>query len=309
MKGENSKDGAMVSRKNMKPAQLRKKHTRPWAREFILTIRILIRNPSAVAGATIIVCMAIMGVLSGVLAPYDPIRINLSERLLSPSPVHLFGTDEMGRDILSRVIYGARISLRIGFIVVFVSGVTGSIIGAISGYFSGKTDNIIMRIMDVILSFPSLVLAMALAAAMGPSLTNAILAVAFVMIPKFARMVRGEALAVREMQFVAAAKVSGAKDGWIVFHHIIPNCINSVIVLATLTLGDTILIAASLSFIGLGAQPPTPEWGAMISVGRKFLMDQWWYATFPGLFILVTVVGVNIFGDALRDVLDPRIRR
>jgi peptide/nickel transport system permease protein len=166
-----------------------------------------------------------------------------------------------------------------------------------------------MRLMDVILSFPSLVLAMALAAAMGPSLNTAMMAVAFVMIPKFARLIRGDALAVKEMQFISAARVSGAGNGWIILNHILPNCLNSVIVLATLTLGDTILIAASLSFIGLGAQPPTPEWGAMISVGRKFLMDQWWYATFPGLFILVTVIGFNILGDALRDIMDPRIRR
>lgn len=281
----------------------------PKVRELLLTLRILSRNPSAVAGAIVIGGMTFMALFSGLLAPYDPIRISLSDRLSPPSAVHLFGTDEMGRDILSRVMHGARISLRIGFIVVFIAGVTGSIIGAVAGYFGGRVDNIIMRIMDIILSFPSLVLAMALAAAMGPSLTNAIMAVAFVMIPKFARMVRGEALAVKEMPFVAAARVSGARPVWIIFNHLIPNCLNSVIVLATLTLGDTILIAASLSFIGLGAQPPAPEWGAMISVGRKFLMDQWWYATFPGVFILITVVGFNILGDALRDVLDPRIRR
>ena len=206
-------------------------------------------------------------------------------------------------------MFGARISLRIGFIVVFISGGIGSVIGAVAGYYGGRVDNAIMRLMDIVLSFPSLVLAMALAAAMGPSLNNAMAAVAFVMVPKFARLVRGEALAVKEAQFVAAARVSGAKNRWIIAHHILPNCLNSVIVLGTLTLGDTILIAASLSFIGLGAQPPTPEWGAMISVGRKFLMDQWWYATFPGLFILATVIGFNILGDALRDILDPRIRR
>ena len=222
---------------------------------------------------------------------------------------HLFGTDELGRDILSRIMYGARISLRIGIVIISIAGGLGSLIGATAGYIGGRLDNAIMRVMDVILSFPALVLAMALAAAMGPNLTNAILAVSFVMIPKFARMVRGEALSVREMPFVAAAKVSGAGHAWIIRRHVLPNCLNSVIVLATLTMGDAILIAASLSFIGLGAQPPTPEWGAMISVGRKFLMDQWWYATFPGLFILTTVIGFNILGDALRDVLDPRIRR
>jgi peptide/nickel transport system permease protein len=278
-------------------------------REFFFTIRLLGRNPSAVAGFVTIVAMVLMALSAPYVAPYDPVKISLRERLSAPGGSHVFGTDELGRDILTRVMYGARISLRIGVLVVLIAGGLGAAIGAVSGYLGKATDNIIMRAMDVILSFPPLVLAMALAAALGPSLNNAILAVAFVMIPKFARMVRAEALAVKEKQFIAAARASGAGRGWIILNHILPNCISSVIVLATLVLGETILIAASLSFIGLGAQPPTPEWGAMISVGRKFLMDQWWYATFPGLFILLTVIGFNIFGDALRDILDPRIRR
>jgi len=262
-----------------------------------------------VAGFIIIALMVLMALCASFLAPYDPIRISLKDRLSPPSLIHLFGTDELGRDILSRIMYGSRISLRIGVFVILIAGGMGSVIGALSGYLGHKIDNLIMRVMDVLLSFPPLVLALALAAALGPSLNNAILAVAVVMIPKFARLVRGEALAVKEKQFIAAARASGAKSLWIVFHHILPNCFSSVIILGTLILGETILIAASLSFIGLGAQPPTPEWGAMVSVGRKFLMDQWWYATFPGLFILITVIGFNIFGDALRDILDPRIRR
>lgn len=277
--------------------------------ELRLTLKILSRNPSAVAGMVIIAGMGLLALFAGLLAPYDPIRISLSERLQPPSMAHWFGTDEMGRDILSRVIYGARISLRIGIVVVSIAGGLGTVIGATAGFLGRWADAVIMRIMDVILSFPSLVLAMALAAALGPGLTNAVIAVAFVMIPKFARLSRGEALAVKERQYIAAARVAGASNPWIIANHVLPNCVNSVIVLATLTLGDTILIAASLSFIGLGAQPPTPEWGAMISVGRKFLMDHPWYAAFPGLFILVTVIGFNILGDALRDVLDPRIRR
>jgi peptide/nickel transport system permease protein len=284
------------------------KNSSKW-RELKLTAMLLRQNPIAMAGLIILISLSVMALFANFLAPYDPIRISLSERLLAPGGAHWFGTDEMGRDILSRILFGARISLRIGFIVILISGGIGSIIGAVSGYYGGHIDNILMRLMDVILSCPSLVLAMALAAAMGPSLNNAIMAVSFVMIPKFARLVRGDALAVKEMQFIAAAKVSGAGNRWIILHHILPNCLSSVIVLATLTLGDTILIAASLSFIGLGAQPPLPEWGAMISVGRKFLMDQWWYATFPGLFILITVIGFNILGDALRDIMDPRIRR
>ncbi len=281
----------------------------PALRELTLTLRILARNPSAVIGGIIIAVMVLLAVCAPLLAPFDPVKLSLPDRLLAPGAGHFFGTDELGRDIFTRVLYGARISLSIGLLVIGVAGVSGAIIGATSGYFGGKIDSVIMRAMDVILSFPSLVLALALAAAMGPSLVNAIFATAFVMIPKFARMVRGEALAVREMPFVAASRVAGAGHGFIIRRHILPNCLNSAIVLATLTLGDAILIAASLSFIGLGAQPPTPEWGAMIASGRKFLMDQWWYATFPGLFILFTVIGFNILGDALRDVLDPRIRR
>jgi peptide/nickel transport system permease protein len=284
------------------------KNNSKW-REIKLTGTLLQQNPIAMVGFIVLLTLTFMALFADILAPYDPVRISLSNRLMPPDMSHWFGTDEMGRDILSRILFGARISLKIGFIVICISGGLGSIIGAVSGYYGGKIDNILMRLMDVILSCPSLVLAMALAAALGPSLNNAIMAVSFVMIPKFARLVRGDALSVKEMQFIAAAKASGAGNLWIIFHHILPNCLSSVIVLATLTLGDTILIAASLSFIGLGAQPPTPEWGAMISVGRKFLMDQWWYATFPGLFILITVIGFNILGDALRDIMDPRIRR
>jgi len=289
-------------------ARFRKKHQ--WQiKELLFTLKLLSRNASAVTGFAIIAAMVLMAIFASVFSPYDPIRISLAERLAPPSAVHLFGTDELGRDILSRIMYGARISLRIGVLVVLIAGGLGAVLGAISGYVGQRVDNLIMRVMDVILSFPPLVLALALAAAMGPDLNNAILAVAFVMIPKFARLVRGETLAVKERQFIAAARAAGAKRLWIIQHHILPNCFSSVIVLATLVLGEAILIAASLSFIGLGAQPPTPEWGAMVSVGRKFLMDQWWYATFPGLFILTTVIGFNVLGDALRDILDPRIRR
>lgn len=291
------------------PASATKSVWPAWLRELGLTLRILSRNPSAILGGLIIMTMVFLALAAPWLAAYDPIQLSLPHRLQAPGSAHFFGTDELGRDIFSRILYGARISLSIGLLVVGVAGITGSLIGAVAGYFGGVIDNVIMRCMDVILSFPALVLALSLAAALGPSLVNAILATAFVMIPKFARLVRGEALAIREMPFVAASRLAGAGHVRIIFQHILPNCLNAAIVLATLTLGDAILIAASLSFIGLGAQPPTPEWGAMIASGRKFLMDQWWYATFPGLFILITVIGFNIFGDAVRDVLDPRIRR
>lgn len=269
---------------------------------------LLLRNRLAVVGGLFILAMVAMALLAPWLAPYDPVAINLKDRLMAPCWAHWFGTDEMGRDILSRVMYGAQVSLAIGLVVIGIAGGFGTLVGASSGYLGGRFDSIVMRMMDVILSFPSLVLAMALAAALGPSLRNAILAVAFVQIPKFARMARSEALGIREKLYIKAARVSGFRAPWIIAHHVIPNCLASIMVLATLTLGDTILVAASLSFIGLGAQPPTPEWGAMISTGRKFLLDQWWYATFPGIFIVLTVIGFNIFGDALRDVLDPRVR-
>ena len=278
-------------------------------RKASLTLKIPWRNPSALAGLMIIAFMVLMAVSAGWLAPFDPIRIDLAARLTPPGPVHWLGTDEMGRDILSRIMFGARISLSIGLLVVGMAGGVGTVVGVVSGYFGGWIDSLIMRIMDVMLSFPSLVLALALAAALGPSLTTATFAVAVVMTPKFARLARGEALVIREMQFIAAARASGASNRRILWHHLLPNCMNSVIVLGTLTIGEAILIAASLSFIGMGAQPPTPEWGAMVSVGRKFVMDQWWYAASPGLFIAATVIGFNILGDALRDILDPRIRR
>ena len=268
----------------------------------------LLRNPSAVIGALIIILVALMAILAPWIAPYDPISINLADRLSPPSPQHWFGADELGRDILSRIMHGARVSLIIGLVVIAIAGGLGTLLGATAGYLGGRADNLIMRVMDVILSFPSLVLALSLAAALGPSLRNAILAVAFVQIPKFARLARGEALALREALFIKAARVSGFRAPWIILHHVIPNSMGPIMVLATLTIGDTILVAASLSFIGLGAQPPTPEWGAMVSTGRKFLLDQWWYPTFPGLFIMLTVIGFNILGDALRDALDPRMR-
>jgi peptide/nickel transport system permease protein len=211
-------------------------------REFLFTLKLLSKNPSAVVGFVIIAAMVIIALTAPYIAPYDPIKISLRERLSEPSMVHLFGTDEMGRDILSRVMHGARISLRIGVLVIGIAGGLGAVIGAVAGYLGRQADNIIMRVMDVILSFPPLVLAMALAAALGPNLNNAILAVAFVMIPKFARMVRGEALAVKEKQFIAAARASGAGSMWIILHHIIPNCFSSIIILATLLLGETILI-------------------------------------------------------------------
>ncbi len=273
-----------------------------------LTLYLILKSPLTLFGALLVILLIFMAIFAPLIAPYNPNKISLREKLTPPSLKHPFGTDEVGRDLLSRVIYGSRISLQVGIVVVLLSGIPGILIGAFSGYYGGQLDNIIMRVMDIVMAFPPLVLALSIAAALGPSLVNSMMAVAFIMIPKFSRLVRGETLALKEKPFVLATKAQGGKPLYIIFRHIIPNSLSSVIVLASLVMGDAILVAASLSFIGLGAQPPTPEWGALVSVGRKYILDQWWYATFPGLFIFLAVMGFNLFGDGLRDILDPKIR-
>jgi peptide/nickel transport system permease protein len=226
-----------------------------------------------------------------------------------PSSTHFFGTDAAGRDIFSRVIYGSRITLRICVVVVGLTLVVGSAIGIISGYTGGWLDEIIMRVSDIFLAFPALILAMAITAALGPSLQNAIIAMAIIWWPRYARIARGQVLTIREVDYVTSARAVGSGKLRIMFHHILPACVSPIIVEATLDLGEVVITAATLSFIGFGAQPPTPEWGAMVSIGRNFLRDYWWYTTFPGLAILVTVIGFNLLGDAMRDILDPRLRR
>ncbi len=273
-----------------------------------LTLYLILKSPLTLFGAVLVILLILMAIFAPLIAPYNPNKISLREKLAPPSLKHPFGTDEVGRDLLSRVIYGSRISLQVGIVVVLLAGIPGILIGAFSGYYGGQFDNIIMRLMDIVMAFPPLVLALSIAAALGPSLVNSMMAVAFIMIPKFSRLVRGETLSLKEKPFVLATRAQGGKPLYIIFRHIIPNSLSSVIVLASLVMGDAILVAASLSFIGLGAQPPTPEWGALVSVGRKYILDQWWYATFPGLFIFLAVMGFNLFGDGLRDILDPKIR-
>lgn len=270
---------------------------------------ILFRNKLTLAGFLLVGLVAAIGVLAPVIAPYDPNFMNMPERLQAPSAVHLFGTDEMGRDILSRVMYGARISIAVGVIIVAVSAAIGVVLGSVSGYFGGKADQAVLAVTDMILAFPSMVLALALTAAMGPGLLNTMLAVIIVRIPMYTRLMRGQVLAVKEQQYVRAARTFGEKPFWIVAHHIVPNCLTPLMVQMTLGIGDAILIASSMSFIGLGAQPPTPEWGAMISTARVYAIDQWWYAAFPGLSILITIMGFNLIGDGIRDILDPRSRK
>lgn len=270
---------------------------------------ILFRNKLTLAGFLLVGLVAAIGVLAPVIAPYDPNFMNMPERLQAPSAAHLFGTDEMGRDILSRVMYGARISIAVGVIIVAVSAAIGVVLGSVSGYFGGKADQAVLAVTDMILAFPSMVLALALTAAMGPGLLNTMLAVIIVRIPMYTRLMRGQVLAVKEQQYVRAARTFGEKPFWIVARHIVPNCLTPLMVQMTLGIGDAILIASSMSFIGLGAQPPTPEWGAMISTARVYAIDQWWYVAFPGLSILITIMGFNLIGDGIRDILDPRSRK
>jgi peptide/nickel transport system permease protein len=266
------------------------------------------RSPLALLGLAIIAIVLLVMAGAPLIAPYDPNHLDLLHRLAPPSLEHWFGTDEVGRDLLSRVLYGARVSVTVGFAVVGISMGVGTILGAFSGLAGGRTDTVIMRIMDVLLSFPSFVMAIALAAALGPDLINAMLAIAVVRIPFYVRLTRGQALSLRERPYVKAAVTFGARPLTIVRLHIIPNALAPIIVQSTLDIGGAILTASALSFIGLGAQQPTAEWGAMVSNGRDFLLDQWWYPTFPGFAILVTAVGFNLIGDGLRDIFDPRLR-
>jgi peptide/nickel transport system permease protein len=264
------------------------------------------RSPLTIVGLVMILAVFLAIVLVPQFLPLHPNTINLRARLAPPSAAHWFGTDEVGRDIFTRTIYGGRISVSIGFFVVILSGTVGSTIGGLSGVIGGRLDTIVMRLMDVLLSVPSLVLTMALAAALGPSLWNAMLAIALVRIPAYVRLARGQTLTIREAAYVKAARTFGARPWQILRWHVAANALPPLIVQATLDLGATILMASALSFIGLGAQPPAAEWGAMIAVARNYILDQWWYSAFPGAAILFTAIGFNLFGDGLRDLIDPK---
>ncbi len=272
-------------------------------------IKLLKKSPLAMVGTVLVILFLFVALFAPMLAPYDPIKQDLNNILQPPSKEHLFGTDTLGRDILSRIIYGARISLIVGVLVVTISSIIGIVAGLISGFFGGYIDLIIMRITDLFLSFPALILAMAIAGALGPSLTNTMIAISLVWWPPYARLIRGQVLTVKHKEFVEAATALGQSNLRIMFTHVLPNSLTPAIIQATMDLGAVILTAAGLSFIGFGAQPPTPEWGSMISLGRNYFLKQWWLATFPGLAILITVVGFNLLGDGIRDLLDPRIRR
>jgi len=261
------------------------------------------------AGLIIVALFLVVALVAPRLAPYNPTLTDLAQRLKPPSPLHLFGTDGVGEDVLSRVIYGARIDMTSALLVVAVAGGFGTAVGMVAGWFGGWWDEVLMRITDVFLAFPGLILAMAISAVLKPDLNNVLLAISVTWWPIYARLGRGQALSLRGLEFVEAARSEGASTTKIVLRHLLPNALAPLLVQATLDMGAVILTAAGLSFIGFGAQPPTPEWGVMVSDGQTYLMTQWWVATFPALAILMLVIGFNLVGDALRDLLDPRLRR
>ncbi|WP_445487586.1 ABC transporter permease [Niallia sp. 03133] len=264
------------------------------------------KNKLTLVGLALLGVIVVLSLLAPILTPYHPTKINITDKFMPPSSIHWFGTDEVGRDILTRILYGARLSLGIGISVILLASAAGILIGTISGYFGKMLDQIIMRIMDMILAFPTLILAMALAASLGPSIQNAMIAIAIVKLPVYVRLARSETLGLREMLYVKSAQTFGIKPWRIIGKHIIPNSVSPVIIQATLDIGDAILMIATLGFLGLGAQPPAPEWGAMISTGWKYLLDYWWYPTFPCLFLFLSSCALNLMGDGIRDILDPK---
>ncbi|MDR2179786.1 MAG: ABC transporter permease [Synergistaceae bacterium] len=267
------------------------------------------KSPLAMFGLIFIVFLAFIAIFADGLAPYPYQKQNLMHSYETPSQQFLLGTDEFGRDILSRLIYGARISLQVGFIAVGIALVIGGMLGATAGYYGGWIDNGIMRVMDVLLSVPQTLLAIAIAASLGPGLFNLMIAVGISAVPRYARIVRGSVLSIREMEFIEAARAVGSSDLRIILKHIIPNSMAPIIVQSTLGVASAILNAAGLSFIGLGIQPPYPEWGAMLSGGRQYIRDYPHLTLYPGLAIMLTILSLNFLGDGLRDALDPKLKR
>jgi len=267
------------------------------------------KNRLALFGLVLIVLITFLTIFANVIAPYGIDDQDLLGRFQSPSGKHLFGTDNLGRDIFSRVLYGGRVSLSIGLFSAIFSMVIGIVLGSFAGFYGGKLDNIIMRMIDIMMAIPSMLLAISIVAALGPGIDNVIIAVGIGMIPGYARIVRASILSVKEQDYVEAARSIGADDSRIIIRHILPNCLAPIIVNMTMSVARSILEAASLSFIGLGVQPPSPEWGAMLSAARPYIRDYWHVITFPGLAIMAIIFGLNLFGDGLRDALDPRLKK
>jgi peptide/nickel transport system permease protein len=267
-----------------------------------------LRRPSIGAGALILLFFIAAALFAPLIAPADPLAQNVAASLRPPAPDHLLGTDKLGRDIFSRMLYGARISLVVGIAVVLIAGSIGTLLGLVAGYSGGLLDEALMRVTDLFFAFPALILAMAIAGALGPSLRNALIAISAVTWPVYARLIRGQVLALKEQEFVIAARALGVPEWRIVLRHLLPNTLAPLLVQASFDMGGAITSVAGLSFIGFGAQPPTPEWGVMISEGRNYIATQWWLATVPAAAILAVVGGFNLLGDGLRDLLDPRLR-
>ncbi|HEV2603288.1 MAG TPA: ABC transporter permease [Microvirga sp.] len=276
-----------------------------------LNWRAFSRNPLAMVGLFIVLALVVVALLAPWIAPYSPISGGdlRTQRLLPPSSTYLFGTDDQARDILSRLVHGARITLFVVALVSIIATPIGLLVGTVAGYMGGWVDAVLMRITDVFLAFPRLVLALAFVAALGPGIENAVIAIAITAWPPYARIARAETLTIRNSDFIAAVKLQGGSTARIIWGHVVPLCLSSVIVRVTLDMAGIILTAAGLGFLGLGAQPPTPEWGAMVATGRNYLIDQWWVAAVPGLAICIVSLGFNLLGDGLRDVLDPKAAR
>lgn len=276
--------------------------------QFSRVMKQWVRNRRAVVGGVILFIIVFMAIFAPYVTKHDPTKQNIRNQLKPPSKDHWFGTDQFGRDTFSRVVYGARLSLRVGFLSIFFALVVGCLLGLIAGYYGGWLDMLIMRIIDILLALPGFLLALAIVASLGPGLENVIMAIGVSYVPSFARMMRSAVLATRELDYVDAARALGAKDRRILFLHIVPNSLSPIIVLTTLSMAGAILSAAGLSFLGLGAQPPTPEWGSMIASSRPFIRVSHWAVTIPGLAIFTTVMCLNLVGDGLRDALDPRLK-
>lgn len=266
----------------------------------------ILRNKSFMIGGTIVLVFLLLAFVPQLFSSHNPLQDNLNARLLPPSSAHWFGTDDLGRDILARVIYGAQVSLQVGLISVGIALVIGSFIGVVAGYFGGKLGEALMRIIDIILAFPSILLAILIVAILGPGLVNAMIAIGVVNVPIYARLLRSTTLQIRNQEFIEASHAMGASHSRIIFFHILPNCLSPLIVQATLGIGAAILETAGLSFLGLGAQPPTPEWGTMLSQAKDFIRTAPWTLMFPGFAITLVVVAFNLMGDGLRDLIDPR---
>ena len=287
---------------------------RPWAeREWAVLLGRLIRRRTALFGLAAVAIVILAALFAPALSPFDPLEQDISQRLKEPGwqdahgRTHALGTDHLGRDILARIIYGSRIALMVGLSAVLISGVLGMAIGLVAGYFGGKVDDFFMRLADIQLAFPFILLAIAVIGVLGPNLRNIIIVIGVSSWVVYARVVRGEVLSIREREFVQAAIALGSRDGRVLVRHVLPNAFTPWLVVATLDMARVIVLESALSFLGLGVQPPTPTWGGMLADGRVYLSTAWWLATFPGLAILVTVLGINLLGDGLRDTLDPRL--